>query len=244
MAEQSTPRESPGFGEPYCSNCSYPLGGLVDSSKCPECGRPLVEVLVRAGRMGRRYRSSTMMWGLPLIDIAMGPAPGEPIGRACGVIAIGDRATGLIAIGGLARGVVAIGGLSMGLFAIGGLSLGLISALGGLAAGLFVHGGLVLGGLAAGGMAIGFVAVGGMALGVYVHGGLKIGPFILGSGPGAAIEPYVSWFTGAPGSAFMGMQPMIATITMTVLAAGVIGLLALLRHWRAERGPGPPAWPR
>jgi hypothetical protein len=243
MTVERRPIPKVGFGEPYCSNCNYPLNGLVDSSRCPECGRPLVEVLVRAGRMGKRYRSTTMMWGLPLVDVAMGPAPGEPIGRARGVIAIGDRATGWIAIGGLARGFVAIGGLTMGVFSVGGLSLGLICALGGLAAGLFAHGGLVLGGLAAGGLAIGFVAVGGVALGVYVHGGARIGMYILGSGKGAAIEPYVAWFTGAPGSAFMGIQPMIATVGMTAVAAAVILLLVAVRHFRVNARAGEPRWP-
>jgi hypothetical protein len=243
MAAQPRPTGSIGFGEPYCSNCSYPLSGLVDSSKCPECGRPLVEVLVRAGRMGKRYRSSTMMWGLPLVDIAMGPAPGEPIGRARGVIAIGDRATGWLAIGGLARGFVAIGGVTMGVFSVGGLSLGFICALGGLAAGLFAHGGLVLGGIVAGGLAIGLVAVGGVAVGIYVHGGAQLGAYVLGAGKGAVIEPYVTWFTGAPGSAFMGIQPMIASVGMTAVAAAVILLLVALRHYRAGARPAEPPWP-
>ena len=42
------------LGEPYCGNCGHRLTGLVDSSKCPECGRPLVEVLTRSGRWGSR----------------------------------------------------------------------------------------------------------------------------------------------------------------------------------------------
>ena len=62
--------------EPYCRNCGYPLKGLIDSSKCPECGRPIVEVLVRdafPGRRGYRYQSQRRLWGMPLISIASGP---------------------------------------------------------------------------------------------------------------------------------------------------------------------------
>jgi predicted Zn-ribbon and HTH transcriptional regulator len=33
--------------EPYCGNCGYVLTGATETSKCPECGRPLVEVLTR-----------------------------------------------------------------------------------------------------------------------------------------------------------------------------------------------------
>jgi len=33
--------------DPYCGNCGYSLRGLTESSKCPECGKPIVEVLQR-----------------------------------------------------------------------------------------------------------------------------------------------------------------------------------------------------
>src|SRR3954463_16469805 len=80
---------------PYCRNCGYTLTGLTESSKCPECGRPLVEVLTRAPRIlesGKRYRSTARLWGMPVIDIALGPKNGEFRGKARGVIAIGDDA--------------------------------------------------------------------------------------------------------------------------------------------------------
>src|SRR5687768_9506924 len=99
--------------EPYCGNCGYQLTGAVDSSKCPECGRPLVEVLTRKGQSlvrGKRYRSKATLWGLPVIHIAVGPAEGELRGKAKGIIAIGDMAFGFLALGGMACGVVAVGG--------------------------------------------------------------------------------------------------------------------------------------
>ena len=56
------------------------------------------------GYRGIRKRSATMLWGLPLYDIAMGPDPekGELRGHARGIIAVGDFATGVLAIGGMA----------------------------------------------------------------------------------------------------------------------------------------------
>src|SRR6185295_8901343 len=100
---------------PYCNHCGYQLTGLTESSKCPECGKPLVEVLQRGPALfrNRRYRSPIEIFGLPLVDVA----------------------TGFVAIGGLARGFIAVGGFAMGLVAIGGCALGLLGALGGFALG-------------------------------------------------------------------------------------------------------------
>jgi hypothetical protein len=142
--------------EPYCRDCGYPLKGLVDSSKCPECGKPIVEVLVRdsfPGRRGYRYQSQRMLWGMPLICIASGPHGGEDVGRPVGVIAIGDLPRGIIAIGGRSLGVVSVGGFAMGGIAIGGFSAGLV-ALGGFTAGIVALGGFALGLLAVGGFAL------------------------------------------------------------------------------------------
>lgn len=133
----------------------------------------------RYGQSVRR-RSSTILFGRPAIDIALGPDPdkGEVFGHAKGIIAIGDVATGWLAIGGVARGFFAIGGLSLGLFTFGGLSVGAV-ALGGLAIGLVALGGAAIGALAVGGAAVGIVAVGGGAVGYYACGGGAAGRHII-----------------------------------------------------------------
>ena len=67
-------------GDPYCSNCNYSLVGLTDSAKCPECGKPIVEVLQRRGGFlgGRRYTSNIVLFGLPLVQVALIPVRAEP----------------------------------------------------------------------------------------------------------------------------------------------------------------------
>ena len=148
--------------QPYCKECGYLLVGLTESSKCPECGRPIVDVLVRdsfPGAKGRRYQSRRRLWGLPLIAIASGPYGMERDGRAVGVIALGDRPKGVIALGGAPLGVIAVGGFARGIVALGGFSLGLVS-LGGFAAGLLAFGGFAGGLYAIGGRI--FVFLGGI----------------------------------------------------------------------------------
>src|SRR4051794_34654649 len=125
---------------PYCANCGYALVGLTESSKCPECGRPLVEVLRRRGEgalpsYGKRYRSKATLFGVPVIDVALGPKGAERRGHARGIVAIGDVATGGLAVGGMATGVVAIGGGAVGAVAVGGPGGGVGSATGGRGAG-------------------------------------------------------------------------------------------------------------
>lgn len=157
---------------PFCRACGYELTGLIDSSKCPECGRPIVEVLVRRsfpGARSRRYESRARMWGLPLVAIAQGPFGDEKYGKAVGVIAIGDVPTGVIAIGGAPLGVIAIGGLPRGIFALGGVCFGLVSC---------------------GGFSIGALALGGITLGLYTIGGLCFYVFKAIGGQGFKIWPW------------------------------------------------------
>src|SRR5688572_11790850 len=158
--------------EPYCGNCGYLLTGAEESSKCPECGKPIVEILRRKGMFvggGRRYRSKATLFGLPVVSIAFGPAEGEIRGVARGVIALGDIAIGFLAVGGVSCGVVAVGGAALGLFAIGGLAIGLLTALGGTAIGGAVMGGAAIGVLAIGAGAAGFWAQGAGAAGTFVR---------------------------------------------------------------------------
>lgn len=159
--------------QPICANCGYDLSGAVSSPTCPECGRPLVEVLQRkpgnAAPGYRRYRSKATLFGHPLVDIAYGPDPGERMGHAKGVIALGDAATGLVAIGGFAVGGLAIGGVAIGVIAFGGVSGGIVGANGGVAAaGLAALGGVAVSGYyALGGLAVGHIGVGGIFVPVW-----------------------------------------------------------------------------
>jgi hypothetical protein len=118
-----------------------------------------------------RYISPKIVFGYPLISIAVGPdvARGENRGIARGIIAIGDIAKGLVAIGGISIGVISIGGVSIGILSLGGVALGLLAALGGLA----------IGGVAVGGVAIGVLAIGGVAIGGWAFGAPGIGILVL-----------------------------------------------------------------
>ncbi len=164
--------------EPYCSNCGYRLTGLTESSKCPECGRPICRgadaALVAGGNLRPAIPSTRTIWGMPALSIAMGPFGAEKRGHARGFVAVGDFATGVVAIGGFARGVFAAGGLAIGIVSFGGLTLGLLIAIGGLA----------MGGIASGGGAVGFVAQGGFACGYVADGGGAIGYIARGGGGG------------------------------------------------------------
>ena len=227
------------LGEPYCGACGHRLSGLVDSSKCPECGRPIIEVLTRSGRLGRRYRSRTTLFGLPLIDIALGATHSETRGLARGVFAIGDKARGIVAIGGSSVGVVAIGGRAMGVCSLGGMSLGLLSSCGGISVGAITVGGFALGGLGYGGVCAAIVADGGVSVGLYAAGGL---PIALGQATtDATVDVFkmFSWFFGRtqPFNALRAItQPWAVAIGLPLLVTCVVALLAAARHATRPRG--------
>lgn len=225
------------MGTPYCSNCLYDLSASTESGRCPECGRPLVEVLARVtsavlprGMRSRRYRSSATVFGMPFVDVATGPRPdaGEMFGHARGFIAIGDTATGVIALGGRAFGVVSAGGLSVGVFSIGGMSVGGLLSGGGAAVALpgLAAGGVGVGGIGTGGMGVGVVAHGGMAVGVYARGGGAIGIHSIsrGNADPAAVAVFDAlsflWPPGIP-VVLSAYLPML----MVVVGVAVIGLL-------------------
>lgn len=226
------------LGEPYCGACGHQLTGLVDSSKCPECGRPIVEVVTRAGKLGRRFRSATTLFGLPLIDVALGATHSETRGAARGIIAIGDRAKGFIAIGDLAVGIVAIGGRAFGVFAIGGIAIGLVSSLGGISVGSIAVGGLVLGLLGWGGFCAAIVADGGVSIGVYAAGAL---PISIGQATAAATSQAFatfSWFFGRtqPFNALRYIiQPWAFVLALSIAATLIITMMAGARHASAQR---------
>jgi predicted RNA-binding Zn-ribbon protein involved in translation (DUF1610 family) len=252
MQYTATMNNTPAPGnEPFCSNCGYVLTNLVQSSKCPECGRPLVEVLTRRHQFsesGKRYRSKATLFGLPVIDIAVGPKHGEMRGKACGFIAIGDMATGWLAIGGMARGLVAIGGIAIGGFSIGGLSLGLLTAVGGAAIGGVAAGGGAVGGIASGGGALGFVAQGGGAVGYYARGGGAWGVHTAGM-PAQPASPEamkvfdsLSWFFGAwPPNSISSLQSFLITAAIALGVGALLGLVAWAASRRREIDQAP--WP-
>jgi len=240
-----------GQGDPYCGNCGYALTGATESSKCPECGQPLVEVLMRPTLDmpgGKRFRSKGRIFGMPIVDVAIGPSGRERTGKARGFVAIGNEARGVLAIGGQAVGVVAIGGMAVGGFTMGGLSIGLLSALGGMAIGGVALGGWAMGGLARGGGAMGFVADGGMAIGVYARGGGAVGPHTIspaGSSPEAAgVFDALSWLFGPwPPSVWSFGTSFVSMFLVTAGLAAVIAIVAFrayVEEGSSKGGAAPP----
>ncbi|MBL9150710.1 MAG: hypothetical protein JNM94_18640 [Phycisphaerae bacterium] len=250
--DETTNADRAAPGRPRCFNCGHDLTGAVKSASCPECGRPLVEVLVRDEStimklMGKRYTSKATLFGLPALSIAMGLGPDGKQGHAKGWIAIGDRATGVIAFGGMARGVVAFGGFCMGGLTFGGLSIGLFGALGGAAIAPL--------GLALGGMAIGLLAIGGMTIGAVAVGGACVGLYAWGP-PAACFAMHIQQISSAqpadPEAAAMfdrlswllgstlnqaQLRPFLWLLSTYGLALLILGFPAVLRWQRGEGDP-------
>lgn len=230
-------------GEPYCGNCNYSLIGLTDSSRCPECGRPLVEVLQRRGTLfarSKRYKSETYIFGLPLLCVAIGPHGDQRRGVARGIVAVGDIAVGWLAIGlnGPAIGIFAFGGLAVGVCSFGGMAAGLL-AMGGCAAGGVAVGGGAAGGIALGGGAIGFIALAGGAIGYYAMGGGAWGVHTVsgrGSDPVAAeFFQNMSWLFGPGLGSPLSMYRLVGWVLVGWLVVAVLAGLALLAGYAFRR---------
>jgi hypothetical protein len=113
-------------------------------------------------RRAFEYRSEQVWGTLPVVHVAVGGRQADGryrLGRARGIIALGDVATGLVAVGGVAIGLFSVGGVAVGLVAVGAVAIGFV-AVGAVAVGLF----------AAGAVAIGLTAMGA------VTAGLAVGP--------------------------------------------------------------------
>jgi hypothetical protein len=122
------------------------------------------------------YRSEQVWGSLPVVHVSVGGRQANGryrLGRARGVIAVGDVATGLVAVGGVAIGLVSLGGVAVGLVALGAVAIGLV-AVGAVAIGLF----------AVGAVAIGLTAMGAVTAGV-----------VMGPQPPGEITP-----SGIPGT--------------------------------------------
>lgn len=237
--------------KPYCAACGHDLTGATAANACPECGRPLVEVLTRAtlgagGRMGgrptRRYTSKRRIFGMPLVAIAYGPDEKGKLGHAKGYFAFGDIATGVFAFGGFARGLVAFGGLSIGGVTFGGLSLGTFAAFGGAAVAWLgsAVGGMAIGLLANGGSAIGAIAQGGSAGGWLARGVVAKGVHTWGQGSPPtdetrALFDQFAWLVGPAGPMPQIHYGLLATVIIAVVIALLAALPALVASDRADR---------
>jgi hypothetical protein len=120
-----------------------------------------VERLVAAGRrMAIDYRSKEVWGQLPVVHIAVGGRQEDGryrLGRARGIIALGDIAIGLVAEGGVAIGLLSVGGVALGLGSVGAVAVGL-AAVGAVSIGLVAVGAVVIGLTAMGVATAGLVA--------------------------------------------------------------------------------------
>jgi len=120
-------------------DADQPVGELAQG------GVVITEAAGRAMAVRRRaieYRSEQVWGNLPVVHLSVGGRQADGryrLGRARGVIALGDVATGLVAIGGVAIGLFSVGGVAVGLVALGAVALGLV-AVGAVAVGLVAAG--------------------------------------------------------------------------------------------------------
>lgn len=223
--------------KPFCAACGHDLTGAVNSANCPECGRPLVEVLVRPmiglnrKVLPRRYESKTRVLGIPLVSMATGIGTDGKPAHAKGFFAFGDIATGVFAVGGLARGVVSLGGASFGIVSFGGLSVGTLASFGGLSIAFLgsAIGGFAAGILAAGGGAVGLFAQGGLAIGWLARGDTAIGEnawgrWIKPDAASQAVFDQYAWLVGPSGA----MPQIHYSLMWTAIIAVTVATLALL----------------
>jgi hypothetical protein len=114
------------------------------------------------GRRAMEYRSEQAWGDLPVVHVSIGGRHADGryrLGRARGIIALGDVVIGLVAVGGVAIGLFSVGGVAIGLVALGGVAVGLV-AVGGVAVGLVAIGAVAMGLTAVGALTIGLVAAG------------------------------------------------------------------------------------
>ena len=115
-----------------------------------------------AGRRAMEYRSEQVWGDLPVLHVSVGGRQADGryrLGRARGIIALGDVATGLVAVGGVAIGLFSVGGVAIGLVALGGVAVGFV-AVGGVAVGLLAVGAVAMGLTAVGALTLGLVGAG------------------------------------------------------------------------------------
>jgi hypothetical protein len=123
-----------------------------------------------ARRRAIEYRSEQLWGDLPVVHISVGGRQADGryrLGRARGIIALGDLAIGLVAIGGVAIGLFTVGGVAVGLVAVGGVAIGLV---------------------AVGAVSVGLVAVGAVAIGLTAMGAVTSG-LVVGPRPPGGIAP-------------------------------------------------------
>lgn len=119
-----------------------------------------------------RIRSSTTIFGIPLVEIAFGKdmASDETQGHARAIFAYGDTATGVFAAGGRAIGLFAYGKHAFGVVAWGLTAVG-VFPIGFLSAGITAAGAVAIGGISLGMLAAGYITIGMVAIGIHTFAG-------------------------------------------------------------------------